>query len=261
MARKVKMITESNYNLKVVESEENKSLYIMGVFSSAETKNKNGRKYPKSILEREIQKIQDSVENRTCIGQIGHPQDSPETDLEKAAIITEELQWKGNDVYGKARVLNTPSGKVLKNLVDDGVTVGISSRGLGTVSEDGTVNDDLQILTWDCVANPSNKGSWVNGIYEGKEFTVPDGDIERPDEEQVKEFLKEHESNVWGILKSLREDTNKRVDEAMSKKDFNAIAKILKDNKASYKIVEALADYFEDLNPRFDRDRFINAAT
>ena len=91
MTHKVKMITETSFDYKIEESKD-KKLYIMGIFSSAESKNKNGRKYPKNILEREINKLGDSIQNKTCIGQIGHPEDSPETDLEKAAIIVEDLQ-------------------------------------------------------------------------------------------------------------------------------------------------------------------------
>jgi len=90
--KRVKLITESNFDMEMVESEKDKSLYIMGIFSSAETKNRNGRVYPKNILEREIEKIQESIRNKTCIGQIGHPEDTPETNLEKAAIITEDLK-------------------------------------------------------------------------------------------------------------------------------------------------------------------------
>lgn len=204
MARKVKLITETSFNFEIKESKEDKRLYIMGTFSSAEKQNKNGRVYPKNILEREINKLWEAIKNRTCLGQMGHPEDSPETDLEKAAIITEDLQWKENDVLGKARVLNTPSGNTLRNLIEDNVTIGISSRGLGTVNENGTVNEDFQLLTYDCVANPSNKGSWVNGIYEGREFTIPDGEIERLTESEVKEFLKDHEKKIWQVLKNIR---------------------------------------------------------
>jgi len=204
MTRKVKMITETSFNFEIKESKEDKKLYIMGVFSSAEKQNKNGRVYPKNILEREINKLDEAIKNRTCLGQMGHPEDSPETDLEKASIITEDLKWKDNDVYGKARVLNTPTGNILKNLIEDNVTIGISSRGLGTVNENGTVNEDFQLLTYDIVANPSNKGSWVNGIYEGREFTIPEGEIERLTESEIKDFLKEHEKKVWQVIKNIR---------------------------------------------------------
>lgn len=92
MAHRVKLITETSFNFEIKESKDDKRLYIMGVFSSAESKNRNGRTYPKNILEREINKISEAINNKTCLGQIGHPEENPETDLEKAAIITEDLQ-------------------------------------------------------------------------------------------------------------------------------------------------------------------------
>lgn len=201
----LKMITESNWDVTINESED-KKLYIMGIFSSAETKNKNGRTYPKSLLEREVVKLKETaIKQRTCLGQMGHPEDSPETDLEKASIIIEDLEWKNNDVMGRARVLNTPSGKILRTLIEDKVQVGISSRGLGTINENGTVNEDYSLLTYDIVSNPSNKGSFVNGILEGKEFTVHDiEDLKTPTEEDLKEALAYHEKRIWQVLKDLR---------------------------------------------------------
>lgn len=205
MAKQLKLITEASYQFEIKESAEDKKLYIMGVFSSAEKKNRNGRIYRREILEREIKKLKEGpVPNKTCLGQINHPEDNPETNLEKAAIVVEDLEWKEDDVYGKARVLNTPSGKILRNLIEDEVTIGISSRGLGEVSESGEVKDSYQLLSYDVVANPSNHGSWVNGIYEGRTFTIEDSNISKPSDEEIQEFLKEHEKKVWQVLKSFR---------------------------------------------------------
>ena len=95
--KKVYMITETFWDFKIEEDSKNKQLYLMGVFSEAENKNHNGRVYPKQILEREVNKLmKDSIKNKSCIGQIGHPEDTPETNLEKAAIITEDLKWNDN---------------------------------------------------------------------------------------------------------------------------------------------------------------------
>jgi len=204
MTQKLKLITESNYNLEIAESTDKKDLYIMGIFSSAETRNENGRVYPKNILEREIEKIQEAVKRKTCLGQLEHPTDSPETMLEKAAIMVEDVKWKGHDVYGKAKVLTTPHGQILRNLINDGATIGISSRGLGEVSESGHVKESYRLLTWDCVANPSNQTSWVQGIYEGKEFTIPEYGVSEPTEDEIKAVLKEHEQKIWQVLKSFR---------------------------------------------------------
>lgn len=223
MKKELKLITETSYDFEIKESKEDKTLYLMGIFSSAEKKNKNGRVYKKEILEREISKLKEGpIKERTCIGQIGHPEDSPETNLEKAAIITEDLEWKGSDVYGKARVLNTPSGKVLRNLIEDNISIGISSRGLGTLDEDGTVNDDLQILTWDCVANPSNHGSWVNGIYEGKTFTVEDGNIHEPTEKEIMQILESNYNDLKNFLKEYRSSL-KEADQI----DFSQVVRMI----------------------------------
>lgn len=197
---KLKLITETSYSFNIREEKESKNLYIMGIFSSAEAKNRNGRYYPKSLLEREMDKLMESIKQNTCVGQLSHPE-TPETDLEKAAILIEELKWKDNDIMGKAKVLSTPSGAVLKSLIKDNVRVGVSSRGLGTVNEqDGKVNDDFQLLTWDIVSTPSNYGSWVNGIYEGKTFESTD--VKQPNSDEIQMVLKEHEKKVWQALKN-----------------------------------------------------------
>ena len=183
------MITESNYEIKtsINESEDGKKeLFIEGIFASAEKKNKNGRIYPKSILEREIKKVSKSVNENSCVGEMNHPIDRSEVDLNEACIKVTKLNWKGNDVYGKAKVLtHTPKGKLLEGLILDKVKIGISSRGLGTVSE-GNVNDDFQLLTWDIVNNPSNHGSFVSGILEGVEFGETKKVLTEEEKEQIK---------------------------------------------------------------------------
>lgn len=167
-----RLLLESSYQFEIHE-DKNKDMYLMGVFSVADERNRNNRVYPREILERAIDELQESIKGRTCVGQIGHPE-SPETDLNKAAILTEDLQWgtgkDHNKVYGKAKVLNNPNGEIIKKLKEDGVSLGISSRGLGSLSEDGTVNEDLQILCWDVVASPSCQHSWVQTVVESKEF-------------------------------------------------------------------------------------------
>lgn len=172
-----KLITETSYDVqsKVEESEEkNGRLYIYGVFSSAETKNENQRIYKKETLEREVERYREKIRARTSLGELNHPP-QPDINVERAAILVEELEWKGNDLLGKARVLeNMPQGNIVKTLIaEENVALGISSRGLGDVNEDGYVADNYTLLGWDIIGNPSNKGSWVNGIYEGAEFPSP----------------------------------------------------------------------------------------
>jgi hypothetical protein len=167
----MKLITETSNDVTLHEGSNTKDLFIVGVFSSAESENNNKRRYRKELLEREMKKIGAKMESRSLWGELGHPT-SPETQPDKIAILVEALEWKGNNVYGRAKVLNTPMGKIAQELVKQG-RLGISSRGLGTVGEDGYVNEDYKLITYDLVTDPSNHPSWVNGIYEAEVFSTP----------------------------------------------------------------------------------------
>lgn len=163
----MRLITETSYDFELVESK-NKGVNIVGIYSSAELKNNNLRVYSKDILDREVGKVQEKIDNKTLWGELGHPP-NPEINPERIAILTTMLEWKGNDVYGKSKVLDTPQGQIAKTLIKEG-RMGISSRGLGTVAEDGKVNEDFNLITWDLVTDPSNNPSWINGIYEDHEW-------------------------------------------------------------------------------------------
>ncbi len=165
------LITEASREVELWESN-NKTPYIVGVFASAEVKNANGRKYRRDILDREVTKfLEEKVKTRTAWGELLHPESS-EINLDRAAIMIESLEWRGNDVIGKAKILSTPMGEIVKTLVKEG-NIGISSRGLGTVNESGYVNEDFSLLCWDIVADASNPGSkFMNGILEGKTFEI-----------------------------------------------------------------------------------------
>ena len=165
-----KLITETSYDLELIESKSDKDMHIVGIFSSANIENNNKRKYKKDILEREIKKVNEKIEKGSLWGELGHPP-NPEINMERISILTKKLEWKGDHVYGKSKVLDTPMGNIAKTLVKEG-NIGISSRGLGTVSESGYVNEDFNLITWDLVTDPSNNPSWVNGIYEGKDWKV-----------------------------------------------------------------------------------------
>lgn len=170
------LITEASSAIELWESK-NKTPYIVGIFASAEVKNANGRKYRKEILDREVDKFMtEKVKTKTAWGELSHPESS-EINLDRAAIMIEGLEWKGSDVIGKAKILETPMGNLVKALIKEG-NIGISSRGLGTVNESGYVNEDFNLLCWDVVADASNPGSkFMNGILEGKTFNVP-GEVE-----------------------------------------------------------------------------------
>ena len=191
----MKLITERSYDY-TVESDK-KNLYIMGIFSTADKQNRNGRIYKKSILEREIKKLSEQTKQNNLLGELEHPE-RPEVNLAETAIKIEELAWNSSNVMGKAKVLTTPKGMILRSLLEDGVKVGISSRALGEVDSDGYVTENLNMLTWDAVASPSNYGSWMKGIYEAKEFETKN--IVNPSDNEVQDFLKEHEKKVWQVL-------------------------------------------------------------
>jgi len=154
-----------------------KNVFIEGVFMQANKKNRNNRIYEKTILEGAINKyISDQVKTGRAVGELNHP-DGPTINLDKVSHRITELKWKGDDVVGKALILDTPMGKIVKGLVEGGVKLGVSSRGMGTVEmKDGVsrVNNDFTLSTIDIVQDPSAPGAFVNGIMEGAEF-YPNG--------------------------------------------------------------------------------------
>jgi len=189
----MKIITEMSHDLELVESK-SKGINIIGIFSSAEIKNNNDRRYKKSILEREVTKVNEKVKSGSLWGELGHPP-NPEINPDKIAILTKTLEWKGDDLYGSAKLLDTPMGNIAKVLVKEG-KMGISSRGLGTVADDGYVNEDFNLITWDLVTDPSNNPSWIKGVYEGKEFAEY-----MPKKELTIEDAKEaHKRQIWQVI-------------------------------------------------------------
>jgi len=196
----VKLITETSLNVELSESKDGKNLFVVGIFSSAELENTNKRKYRKDTLDREVKNITEKIKNRCLWGELGHPP-NPEINPDKIAIITEKIEWRGNDLYGRSKILDTPMGNIAKTLVKEG-KLGISSRGLGTVAEDGYVNEDYKLLTWDLVTDPSNSPSWVNGIFEGKEFDLPGKKKkeEGPTLEDAQEAYKKH---IWQVIEKI----------------------------------------------------------
>ena len=181
------LITEQRNQIELWESK-SKDPYIVGIFATYGIKNANNRIYEEKLLKRETDKFMDEkIKNKVGWGELGHPEQS-DINLANAAIITESLEWRGSDLYGKAKVLDTPMGNIVKTLMTDG-KLGISSRGLGTVNENGKVNDDFSLICWDVVADASNPGSrFMNGILEGKTFELPSERMttEEAEEEYVK---------------------------------------------------------------------------
>ena len=151
----------------------NGALYLTGVMQRAEAQNGNGRVYPREILRREVKNYSKLVRENRALGELDHPEDSV-INLKNASHMVTDIWWDGDDVMGKVKVLNTPSGEILKSLVSSGVKLGISSRGLGSVSEstNGTVvEEDFQLICFDFVSEPSTQGAWM--MKEAKDYSIP----------------------------------------------------------------------------------------
>ena len=146
-------------------------MLMKGILQKSETVNQNGRIYPKVILEREIRNYQKFIKENRALGELDHP-DSSVVELKNASHMVREAYMEGNVVYGTVEILNTPSGQILQSLVESGVTLGISSRGVGSTVPQGQyqmVQDDFQLICWDFVSEPSTPGAFM--MREGKEFT------------------------------------------------------------------------------------------
>jgi hypothetical protein len=141
-------------------------LTVEGIFATAEVKNGNGRYYSRKIWDREINKYKEQVQNKTSTGELDHPE-STVINLKNVCHRITDMWWDGDHIMAKTEILPTPSGNILKALIDSGVSVGVSSRGMGSVKQIGEtleVQDDFELLCWDFVSTPSNPGSWMKPI-------------------------------------------------------------------------------------------------
>lgn len=156
---------------------ENGNLLVEGVLATAEVKNGNGRYYSKDLWEREMNKYAELVEQRRSMGELDHPESSV-VNLKNVSHLIKEYSWDGDNVMGVIEILPTPSGNILKELIKNGVTVGVSSRGMGSLEDRGgvmEVQDDFELLCWDFVSTPSNPGSYMHEVIkEGKEIVSYD---------------------------------------------------------------------------------------
>ena len=177
----MKLITETIENVEVITEGKgaDKKLYIEGVFLQSEIKNRNGRMYPFSVLEKEVNRYNEEyIKTSRALGELGHP-DGPTVNLDRVSHRITSLRAEGNNFVGKAQILSTPNGNIAKALLDEGVKLGVSSRGMGSIDkrEDvGVVMDDFMLATAaDIVADPSAPDAFVNGIMEGKEWAWDNG--------------------------------------------------------------------------------------
>jgi hypothetical protein len=152
-------------------SKESGNLLVEGILATAEVKNGNGRYYSKGLWDREMDKYNELIEQRRSMGELDHPE-STVINLKNVSHLISEYWWDGDNVMGKIEILPTPSGNILKELIKSGVTVGVSSRGMGSLEENRQgvleVQDDFELLCWDFVSTPSNPGSYMATLNEGK---------------------------------------------------------------------------------------------
>ena len=181
----MKLIAEyTDQSLEILTEEKEgggKSYSIEGVFMQAEQKNRNGRIYPKPIMEKALGKYNtEQVSKGRAVGELNHPE-GPTVNLDKVSHKIESLDWKGNDVVGKATILETPMGQIVKGLLDGGVRLGVSTRGMGSLQNNGNamvVKDDFILNAVDIVQAASAPSVFVNGVMEGVEWVWNNGIIE-----------------------------------------------------------------------------------
>ena len=167
----------------IVEAKEDgsKNYVIEGVFAQAEAKNRNGRIYPKPIMEKAVDKyVKEQVNAKRAVGELNHP-DGPTVNLDKVSHLITDLKMEGSNVMGKARILDTPMGQIVKGLLDGGVQLGVSTRGMGSLMQQNgamIVKDDFLLNAVDIVQDPSAPSAFVNGVMEGVEWVWNNGIIE-----------------------------------------------------------------------------------
>ena len=210
----MKLISEFNdYAVEPVIVEENekgeKEYFIEGVFMQADIKNRNGRIYPKQVMKNEVERYKkDFIEKQRAFGELGHP-DGPTINLDKVSHMITKLEEDGSNFMGRAKILTTPNGQIVRNLINDGAKLGVSSRGLGSLEQRGgaqVVKDDFQLATAaDIVADPSAPEAFVEGIMEGVEWYYDSGILKMKDAEQMRKELRtaktsklqETKLNLW----------------------------------------------------------------
>jgi hypothetical protein len=171
-----------------------KNTFIEGVFMQSESKNRNGRMYPKAVMESAVKKyIKEQVSKGRAVGELNHP-DGPTINLDKVSHRITSLKFEGNNVVGKALVLNTPMGKVVKGLIEGGVQLGVSSRGMGSLEakkDMSVVKNDFHLATIDIVQDPSAPEAFVNGIMEGVEWVWDNGILKAQQIEKYETEIKQ----------------------------------------------------------------------
>lgn len=193
----MKLITETIENVKILTEERDgkKLLYIEGVFLQSELKNRNGRMYPFDVLNNEVERYNEEyVKSKRALGELGHP-DGPTINLDRVSHRITSLRAEGNNFIGKAQILDTPMGQIAKSLLGEGVQLGVSSRGMGSIEkreDTSVVRDDFMLTTAaDIVADPSAPDAFVNGIMEGKEWVWDNGLLKEKTVSKYQRYISE----------------------------------------------------------------------
>ena len=191
----MKLIAEEIESVEFITEEKNgkKSHYIEGIFLQGEIKNRNGRMYPLHVLQQEVAKYdQKSIKTGRALGELGHP-DGPSINLDRVSHKITRLEQSGSNFIGRAKLLGTPMGTIAKNLLDEGVKLGVSSRGMGSIRRENNCNviqDDFMLSTAaDIVADPSAPDAFVDGIMEGKEWVWDNGVIKESKIAEIKQQI------------------------------------------------------------------------
>ena len=197
----MKLISEQwsddvNYLVEVDSKTGKKNAYIEGVMLQTEVKNKNGRVYPKEVMQKEVKRYtKEYIDNNRAYGELGHPE-GPTINLERTSHLITDLYEDGNNFVGKAKILSTPMGNIVKNLLDDGARLGVSSRGMGSLKASNAkggvqmVQSDFQLATAaDIVADPSAPDAFVDGVMEGVEWIWDNGVIKAQKIEEYKHSI------------------------------------------------------------------------
>jgi len=208
-------ITEQLDNINSVIEEDvsgKKEMFIEGVFLQDSIKNRNGRMYPKEVMNEAVKRYKkDYIDTKRSISELNHPT-SPQVNPERASHIVTSLSESGNNWMGRAKVLNTPMGGIVRNLINDGVSMGVSSRGLGSVKESNGANvvqNGYYITAIDVVSDPSAPDAFVNGIMENKEWIFENGVLVEKEIEQIQKTIKN------GVVGLNNDELQKKIFEAI----------------------------------------------
>lgn len=213
------LITEyTDHSVEVITEAKdggNKNYFIEGIFMQGDIKNRNGRIYPSATLESEMNRYnKEFIETKRALGELGHP-DGPQINGDRVSHLITDMRRDGNDFYGKAKILSTPMGEIVKSLLDEGVKIGVSTRGLGSVKagRDGVmeVQKDFHLSTVDIVTDPSAPNAFVNGIMENVEYYYDIASGNWRATEVIQDIQEEVEKKVNRVVKTIDEATATRM--------------------------------------------------